>query len=203
LRREHHKARKVRRQEGSIVRAKQRLDEMADPFVDSDDEDYRFAVEKNPAPFRSRGMGGLCQLSTEEEDFGEEFASYAASLRRVHRRLERWDSHTGSDLGVIRTTRKPSTRQVSFDESPEPPNSRYEKSDDGTDREMSVEPQIRTNGDANGDVVMEDAEDLDDMEKELLGMADGGDDDDKDDDEELDDVDKTLLGLDDSDASEE
>jgi Ino eighty subunit 1 len=193
LRREHHKARKIRKQEGSIIRAKHRLDEMMDPLMDSDEEDYRYPVDKNPAPFRSKGLGGLCQLNGEEEDFGEEFASYAASLRRVSRRLARWDVHAGSDLGVMGTARKPSSRQVSFDDSPE----RDDKSGDDSDGGASDRP-ARTNGNANGDVVMEDADDLDDMEKELLGIAGGEDD--KDEDEELDDVDKTLLGMDDSDA---
>ena len=53
--------------------------------------------------------------------------------------------------------------------------------------------------------LMEDADDLDEMDKELLGLAGSaaaGGDEGKDDDEELDDVDKTLLGLDDSDDSE-
>ncbi len=52
---------------------------------------------------------------------------------------------------------------------------------------------------------MEDAEDLDDVDKELLGMADVGDDDadmDKDgeDDQDLDDLDRTLLGMGDRDS---
>ena len=62
----------------------------------------------------------------------------------------------------------------------------------------------RLNGTANGDVPMEDADDLDDIAKELLGIASGGEEGAEGaDDEELDDVDKTLLGLDDgSDGSD-
>ncbi|KAI0123518.1 hypothetical protein BJ170DRAFT_687515 [Xylariales sp. AK1849] len=198
LRREQHKARKLRRQEGGIVRAKHRLDAMADPFMDSDDEDYRYAMGKAPASFRGRGLGGLVQLNAEVDDFGEESTTYAASLRRASRRLARWD-HGGKELGVVRPTKKPSLRRVSFDESPEPENGQNEDSAEVSDKgELG---QARTNG-TNGDIVMEDADDLDDMDKELLGLAgeDGKDEDD--DEDELDDVDKTLLGLDDSDGSE-
>jgi Ino eighty subunit 1 len=197
LRKEHHSARKARRQEGSILRVKRRLDEMADPFVDSDNDDYRYGMDKNSAPFLSKGVGGLCQLTGEKEDFGEEFASYAASLRRVNRRLERWDAHRGDDLGVVGTNRKHTQRQVSFDDSPEPESPEPTRSRD----EMSAEVYDRrartngdTNGDANDDVDMEDAGDLDNLDKELLGMASGGEDS-KDEDEELDDVERDLLGM--------
>ncbi|KAH8664317.1 hypothetical protein BX600DRAFT_436871 [Xylariales sp. PMI_506] len=203
LRKEHHKSRKARRQEGGIIRAQQRLEAMTDPFVDSDDEEFRLPLEKNVGSFRGKGFGGLVQLTSEEDDFGEEFASYAASLRRVQRRLKRWGEAGGSE--VVRPVRKsrPMSTDGNKNGSRRSPGSPYLADGD----------KGRANGNMNGDVVMEDADDLDDMEKELLGIASGGEgegdnDNDQDDgkdedgDEELDDVDKTLLGMDDSDASD-
>ena len=196
IRREHHKARKIRRQEGIIMRAKRRLDATGDPFADSDDEEYRmFANDKGQAAFKDRGFGGLCRLNMEEDDFGEEFSSYAASLRRAHRRLIRWSERT--DTNVVPPRKRRSVGGPSDDDSPEGQmelggKARLAKRDAG---------KSRLNGAANGDVPMEDADDLDDIAKELLGIASGGEE--GADDEELDDVDKTLLGLDDgSDGSD-
>lgn len=192
LRRQHHKSRKARRNEGSIIRAIQRLETMPDPFVDSDEEDARYPGEKSLA-FRGKGFGGLCQLVSEDDDFGEEFATYSAALRRVGRRLHRWDDPDMAARGVVRPIKK---RRVATGDTPEV----------NGDGEVMSRGKSRANGNSNGDVTMEDADDLDEMDKELLGLAGsaaGGGDEGKDDDEELDDVDKTLLGLDDdSDDSE-
>ncbi len=43
-------------------------------------------------PFRERGLGGLIPLESEDDDYGEEVAAYAAALRRTARRLNRWDT---------------------------------------------------------------------------------------------------------------
>lgn len=198
LRREHHKARRVRRQEGIVMRAKRRLDAMPDPFADSDDEEYRmFASDKGHAAFRDRGFGGLCQLSLEDDDFGEEFSSYAASLRRASRRLSRWAHRP--DTAVV----PPVKRRSIDDGSPE------HQSEAGKSGKRGLS-KSKLNGNANGDVPMEDADDLDDIAKELLGLASGGEGEGEEgegegegEEEELDDVDKTLLGLDDgSDVSD-
>jgi len=58
-------------------------------------------------PFREKGFVGLCQLKDEQDDFGEEFASYAASLRRTQRRLNRWEESNDPDLGVVRPIKRP------------------------------------------------------------------------------------------------
>ncbi|ORY72021.1 uncharacterized protein BCR38DRAFT_330742 [Pseudomassariella vexata] len=196
LRKEHRKARKLRRQEGAIIRARHRLDLMPDPLIDSDDEDHvPYAMQKQAAlPFRDVGFGGLCPLTVEVDDFGEEFSSYSAAMRRAGRRLERWDLRGGPELGVIPATKKRSHRPVSPDETFD----RGESGDlsDGGDNGVSGH---RLNGDVNGDVAMDDADDLDDVSKELLGMVSGGEDA-KDEDEELNDVEKALLGLDDEDS---
>lgn len=201
LRKEHHQARKLRRREGAIIRAKHRLDTMPDPLVDSDGEDYRavYDKEKNGDTFRGRGLGGLCQLSTEDDDFGEEIASYAAALRRISRRLVRWENSEKKEM--VRPIRK----KVPMMDSDGDELDTTDPDRDGRDagRESSEKGKAEINGNADGDVIMEDADDLDDMERALLGMDEGHDKDD-DGDEELDDVEKALLGAeDDEDESEE
>ncbi|CAI4213752.1 unnamed protein product [Parascedosporium putredinis] len=96
LRKQYRKLRKLRKQEGAIYRASVRIKEMPDElaFQNSDGEDEpsrgRSHVNKDDYPFRSTGPGGLCQLKSEPDDFGEETNMYCASVRRAVRRLNRW-----------------------------------------------------------------------------------------------------------------
>ncbi|KAK8032462.1 INO80 chromatin remodeling complex Ies1-like protein [Apiospora arundinis] len=191
LRKAHHKARKARRQEGAIIRAIHRLDTMADPFVDSDEEEFRYAMDKS-VPYRGRGFGGLCQLTSEADDFGEEFVSHVSAFRRSGRRLSRWEAPEYSNRGAVRPFR------MHREHDGETPDMNGEYAEGSERAEFGDKGKSRTNGTANGDVTMEDADDLDDMEKELLGMASGAEDE-----EELDDVEKTLLGMADDDTDSE
>jgi Ino eighty subunit 1 len=207
LRRQHHVSRKMRRQEGVIIRTKRRLDAMADPFADSDEEDIRTHMTSRTV-FRDRGFGGLCQLAYEEDNFGEEPASYAAAIRRANRRLRRWDGRP--ELGVIQPNKRRAVVRISDDTLPDPimELERLANPENSRLRKVQASRKASTNGsfsNANGDVTMEDADDLDDVDKELLGIESGADEgadepeaegEGKDEDEELDDVDKTLLGLD-------
>ncbi|SPN97594.1 related to Dictyostelium protein kinase [Cephalotrichum gorgonifer] len=106
IRKQHHKARRQRRQEGVIYRAMVRIQAMPDDlaFSDSDVEDDHsrnmfMSADKDDGPFLSRGPGGLCQLKTEVDDFGEETSSYGGSIRRAVRRLSRWGARGGE--GVV------------------------------------------------------------------------------------------------------
>lgn len=196
---EHHKARKLRRQEGVIVRTKRRLDAMQDPLNDSDEEDYRQPGTSNY--HRGKGLGGLVPLNIEVDDFGEEFATYAASIRRANRRLRRWDKVQDSDAHVVRPVKNQRLLAAQYSQA-----SAFANGDDskaGSESFRSDAGHSGSNGNANGDVDMQDADDLDDVDKELLGLAGEDEEDGKDDDDELDDVDKTLLGMDDSDSEEQ
>jgi Ino eighty subunit 1 len=159
LRKKHHQARKLRKQDGAIFRAAQRVKEMPNPFEDSEGEDI---IVQSSGPFRMRGFGGLMQLSTEDDDFGEETAAYGAAVRRMGRRLDRWDSHKGMVLGVMGTNRVAG-----------PINGR-----DVDETEDEIEKPV------GGE---QEEEDLDEMDKEILGLGS--------DEEDLDDVDKEILGL--------
>ena len=199
---------------------------MADPFDDSESEEnslfnkhqlllgppsqFGQLTDSNgkPFPFRERGFGGLVQLGTEEDDFGEEVSAYAAALRRANRRLDRWEN--GPDLGVVAPTKKIKP-QNGYLNGEKDPNETEEEIDpdqdpDKGDDSLLIAPRgSKLNGVAssNGDVHMEDADDLNDVDKELLGMADGeeaeeeedGEKDGDDEDEALNDVEKTLLGM--------
>jgi Ino eighty subunit 1 len=162
MRKKHHQARKLRKVEGALFRAGKRLQEMDDPFEDSESEEYR---SKSPGLFRQRGFGGLMPLSAMEDDFGEELSAYAAAFRRMGRRLDRWDGHKGIDFGVVGTSRVQHSAPIN-----------------GVEGDTEDEKPI---GGGDGD-----EEDLDEMDKEILGLGSENDDE-----EDLDDVEKALLGL--------
>ncbi|KAL2139138.1 hypothetical protein VTI28DRAFT_5725 [Corynascus sepedonium] len=240
LRRSHHEARKRRRGEGAILRALPRLAHMQDPFEDSEDEEI-YAHSKHSSSMtngdnkhmRERGYGGLAQLKDEPDDFGEQAHSFAASVRRAVRRLDRWETHDGPELGVIQPIKRPKAngaRHADDDELDEgegegeggksPSKEPVDPAETEDENEATAHGNARraqsssakrrgqANGshrvDTNGDTPMDDADDLDEVDKELLGLGDGdGDEGEGDGEDELDDVDKTLLGLDaDSDDSE-
>ncbi|KAK3327724.1 hypothetical protein B0T19DRAFT_172021 [Cercophora scortea] len=254
IRRSHHKCRKLRRVDGSIIRALGRLARVQDPFEDSEEDECinhnkQALLGNNPnadaksLPFREKGYGGLCQLKDEVDDFGEEFSSFCAALRRSHRRLSRWENHEGPDLGVIPTTKKPKPNGVNHnndDDYMDLDGSPMKDAIDPAETEDEAEVMMRqrprkpgrpkSNGvrrrrvETNGDAPVDPADDLDDVDKELLGLGDGdgegegegegygdgegdgdgegeeGEGDEGEGEDELDDVDKTLLGLGDSDS---
>ncbi|KAM0203303.1 hypothetical protein ACHAPA_005589 [Fusarium lateritium] len=148
LRRQHHKSRKLRRQDGAIFRAYQRLHVQEDPFEDSDDETSTprnlTYGDKPPGPFREKGVGGLCLLSTEKDDFGEEVSAYAGALRRATRRLIRWGPHA-SELGVISTVKRPRPKKLEEDDV-----------DLDLDDDMDDKHNGDLDGDANGDMTLGD-----------------------------------------------
>ncbi|KAI9149232.1 Ino eighty subunit 1 [Paramyrothecium foliicola] len=175
LRRHHHKSRKVRRQNGAILRAYRRIQAQVDPFEDSEGEGTGArnipVSDGSTNIFREKGLGGLCLLAAEDDDFGEEVSSYAAALRRSFRRLERWHGHE-DELGVIAPVKKIKPKSDSKDGN---------KDGDRAERDALSVP--RTNGETNGDVNMDDVE-LDDMDQTVLDDADQT---------IMDDIDQTVL----------
>jgi Ino eighty subunit 1 len=183
LRKKHHHARKQRKQEGAFWRALQRTKQMADPFDDSEgDGDLLHA----PPPFKARGFGGLVQLESEEDDFGEEMSAYAAAFRRMGRRLDRWDGQKDLNLGVMGTNRVSQVKPAAVN------GHDTVRDADETEDERPPEEEIKSR--ANGDTHLADEEDLDDMEKEILGLGSEVEVE-EDGEEDLDDVEKQLLGL--------
>jgi Ino eighty subunit 1 len=174
LRKTHHQARKTRKREGSFVRAVMRIRAMPDPYEDSEGEES--LIKEHAAPFRERGFGGLVQLDTEEDDFGEEVAAYSAALRRAGRRLDRWDSRKDLKLGVMSTTRMSQNKSAD--------------SNDPRDNDETEDEHPAGMSANRGQGQRPDEENLDDMDKQLLGLEN-----DEDDEMELDDVDKALLGI--------
>lgn len=171
----HHQAKKKRRQEGAFWRALQRTEKMIDPFEDSEEEE---SLLRDPLHFRERGFGGLVQLESEEDDFGEEFSTYASAFRRMGRRLNRWeglkDVQTGIETDLNITQLKSDHKKINRDT-------------DETEDERSDEKRFKQKYQEG--INMDEDEDLDDMEREILGLQS------EDGDEDLDDVDKALLGL--------
>lgn len=242
IRRQHHKSRKARRHASAMVRHLGRLTAMENPFDDSGGEEIlsenQHALRslagmdepnlRRSFPFREPGMGAIAPLMTEEDDFGEEAASYAAALRRANRRLTRWENHPDRDsLGVIRPVKRPrlsnGAAQSDEDDDDRMDTEMIDPAETEDEAEILLRqavtrraPRPKTNGatqgrKSNGHTAassrMDMDEELDDVEKELLGEVDIDDGDEADerdamapgdkdpDDEELDDLDKTLLGL--------
>ncbi|CAL3963198.1 hypothetical protein PZA11_000885 [Diplocarpon coronariae] len=188
LRKQHHFAKKQRRQDGAFWRALQRVNQIADPFEDSEGEE---SVSRDALPFRERGVGGLVQLADEEDDFGEELSAYSAAFRRMTRRLDRWEGQRDLNLGVMGTNRI--NQNIPGDLN----GHGAERDNDETEDER--QPVKNPPPISNGHARVEDEEDLDDMEKEILGMGS----DEGDADEDLDDVDKALLNLGGDDETED
>lgn len=227
IRKAHHKARRGRRMDGAVVRAVSRLAHLEDPFDDSEGEENVNALKHHllvgpsvyppgvdpmtgkRVPFRERGFGGLVSMVTEQDDYGEEFSAYAASLRRAVRRLSRWEAHTGSDAGPIAPIKKPKLAPLNGDKDPDETEEEGDRDPDATQYSMVDDSLLvpavsrsrgKSNGVAassNGDVTMEDAEDLNDEDKALLGLAsdhENGEENGDGEDEDLDDLELTMLG---------
>ncbi|KAF9881045.1 ino80 chromatin remodeling complex [Colletotrichum karsti] len=187
IRRQHHKARRFRRQDGAIYRAYNRIQHMQDPFEDSEGEDgpqrqLMSGGDKTVGAFRQKGFGGIVPLSTETDDFGEEASSYAAAFRRTSRRLARWAAHEGAPLGVVPPRKKRKANGL----------------DGGIDSLgglRATDSPSKMNGDLNGDDTLGDMtlgdvtmDDADDADKTIMPGSPGED-------EDLDDMDRSLLGL--------
>ncbi|KAL7913782.1 hypothetical protein GGI35DRAFT_224869 [Trichoderma velutinum] len=180
LRKHHHKSRKIRRQEGAIVRTYRRLQAQVDPFEDSDGEGHTPRNlpgngDKGSNVFRERGIGGLCLLATDKDDYGEEVSSYAASIRRSTRRLARWRGHE-DELGVIAVIKRPKPATANE-------NGSGENAVDGPDLLAAEDADLRVNGDAsrdddkdaNGDAAMLDDVDMEDADNAAIVDEDGDD----------------------------
>lgn len=190
LRKEHHIAKKQRKQEGAFWRAIQRANRMNDPFDDSDDE---ASHARTILAYRERGTGGYLQFPDDEDDFGEELSAYSAAFRRMTRRLDRWEGKKDRNLGVMGTNR------VSHNQTGDLNGNGAGQDVDETEDDQPNQRDSKSN--ANGRARMDDDEDLDDVDKELLGM--GSDDENGEVDDDLDDVDKALLNLGGGDETED
>lgn len=220
IRKRHKKSRRLRKTDGAVIRAAKRVRQMEDPFEDSEGDENvsamkhhllvgpsAFAPGVDPVtakktPFRERGLGGLVSLITEQDDFGEEMVAYSAAFRRATRRLDRWERQIGTDVGPVAPIKK--ARPEAANDGRDPDETEEELDATGFDGSLLAAPRglsrSKSNGvpaSSNGDVAMEDAEDLNEEDKELLGIASDREDGDGEgdaEDEELDDIELTMLG---------
>lgn len=209
LRELHRKARRLRKQEGAVYRALQRVREIQDPFEDSDiEEDMQrqlaAGIVQDGGKFRTKGMAGLVQLKSEKDDFGEEPAAYAAALRRAVRRLDRWMTYKDMNMGVMAPVKRKKQPTV---EGPEGANGAAEvgnetladvetglsttkaRGNGGTSRSPRDEANRNSTSNADGDVSMLDAGEGDDADKTAAGSNSAAED------EELDEMERSLLGM--------
>jgi Ino eighty subunit 1 len=197
IRKLHRLAKKERKKSGAILRAVNRCAFMDDMLQDSEAEDYVRKPMGEGYPFRERGMVGLVQLRSEEDDFGEEWSAYAKAVRRMGRRLERWDGPAGVGLGVMGTKRRErAVREVESEEEGSEPEAESRAlnpprpSGRGAKRRSTggAGPASKKRKGASQE------EKLDDVEKMVLGLQSGEEEDDEAE-EELSDDEKQLLGM--------
>ncbi|KAG5983255.1 hypothetical protein E4U54_006269 [Claviceps lovelessii] len=165
LRRQHHKGRKIRRQEGAIFRAYRRVQAQDDPFEDSEGENAvirNVSSKDKTSKFREKGRGGLCLLTGEADDYGEEVSAYAAAVRRCSRRLARWAGRE-AELGVIAPVKKPKAKTEAPDDAGESPVKNGGANGDTTMGDITM-----------GDADVEETALLDDVDDDGNG-GDGGD----------------------------
>ncbi|PKS07940.1 hypothetical protein jhhlp_006552, partial [Lomentospora prolificans] len=179
LRKKYHKVRKLRKQEGAMYRASIRIKEMSDElaFQNSDGEDepgrglFSYA-NKEDYPFRSGGPGGLCQLKSEVDDFGEETNAYCAAIRRAVRRLNRWaDLHDRVVIAPIKRKRvhQPEPLDLGDDEldgdnieDDTQVNGHYLKNGETPSRKgKKTKGKISNDAEDTGDIIMDDPDEHD------------------------------------------
>ncbi|KAG6356182.1 hypothetical protein INS49_015569 [Diaporthe citri] len=222
IRKRHKKSRRLRKTDGAVIRAAKRVRQMEDPFEDSEGDENvsamkhhllvgpsAFAPGVDPVTarktsFRERGLGGLVSLVSEQDDFGEEMVAYSAALRRATRRLDRWERQNGPDVGPIAPIKKARPETANDGRDPDETEEELDATGFSLDGSLLAAPRglsrSKSNGvpaSSNGDVAMEDAEDLNEEDKELLGIASDREDGDGEgdaEDEELDDIELTMLG---------
>lgn len=197
IRKSHHKAKKSRRQDGLFWRAKQRMDLVTDVFEDSEGEES-IGKAKDRLIYRENGFVGLVQLEQEEDDYGEEFAAYAASFRRMGRRLNRWDKEQNPEIDFD-TNRKPHTATNGYTK---PRAHEVFDTEPRGHRLIAAKPANHAQYTPHQTQQEEEDDDLDDMDKTILGIGSDNDATDHED-EELDDMDKEVLGLVDDESSGE
>lgn len=160
------KRKRERKAEGAMYRALRRHEQMADPAAKSEDESEQEVGGRRNGPFRARGMGGLVQLESEEDDFGEEMGCFAAAVRRAGRRLERWEEMDERALREGRAPRGVLGLWKVGREGEKREGSEREGQPGGLMREESFVRE-EAGGEDEGD-----GEELDEMDRELLGELD-------------------------------
>ncbi|KAK6531988.1 hypothetical protein TWF694_003151 [Orbilia ellipsospora] len=111
INRHYRRSKRARHRDSVFARTWRRIKEMPDPFAKSDDEvDLEHPLVRIDEPQEeievlearrrkykynngtsTKGPAGIVPLDGEEDDYGEEAASIAAALRRIRRRLPRWE----------------------------------------------------------------------------------------------------------------
>ncbi|KAK6343908.1 hypothetical protein TWF696_007562 [Orbilia brochopaga] len=186
----HYRRAKRARHKGSVLlRTWNRIKDMPDPFAKSDDEvdldhplvridETEAEMELKEARRRrskynngtsTKGPAGLVPLDDEVDDYGEESAAIAAALRRIRRRLPRWEDEAKAKKKGIAV---PSAHQGDPEGSGVPVNQRTENGDtkEGgrSGRRAQAEGEMESEaGEFDDEEVFEDArenneEDLDD-----------------------------------------
>ncbi|KAJ6259998.1 hypothetical protein Dda_5643 [Drechslerella dactyloides] len=214
----HYRRAKRARHKGSVIqRTWKRIKDMPDPFAKSDDEvdlehplvridETEAEMELKEARRRrckynngtsTKGPAGLVPLDDESDDYGEEAAALAAALRRIRRRLPRWEDEAKAKKKGIAI---PSAEQEDAEGSGVPVNSRMDggAKEQGGRRGRAAHAQGELEseaGDFDDEEVFEDARENneDDLEDDDATEEDD-DEEDVEDEDDVDPDDMDVLG---------
>jgi hypothetical protein len=177
-----------RHKEGAIFRAFRRAAAMVDPFDDSDDDrSWKDSAGKYANGTSLPGHGGLVSLDDEQDDFGEEVGAYASAIRRTSRRLDRWDAGV---TGVVTEPRKAGRKGKAAAAAIEAADALEDAEDGGVNGDAMSEDEdellprdssVGLEGEVEDGAVGD--EEMEDLDRMLLGEDDEEEEDDEDDDE--------------------
>lgn len=163
LRKQYRIARRHRRRDGAMARAWLRCKMMPDGY-DTDEElmVYNSATEPEGSEAPAPRFVGLLPAAMEPNDWGEEAHARAQVMRRAGRRLERWE------VGALPTRRK------------------HRVKEDSGQMEADSQANVKVGFSASmiDDDIVDAEEELDDVDRELLGEMDGDESDAMDEDEQ-------------------
>lgn len=177
--REEFRAKKRRRvREGAVGRAWKRCKVLPDGYDTEEDNALGMAPEGvvNP-PQQILAFGGLVPASLEWDDWGEEAHAWLQVMRRAARRLDRWEGGTGES----RKRRQVLGREL-----------RYQDAEEQEEEERREREKEELEGDGDGD-----------MDRERESSLPAGDGEDEQREEELDEMDRELLGEVDADETDD
>lgn len=163
-------AKRQRQREGAFVRAWKRVRTVPDGYDSEEEIEWAIAAkEQEPHSLADvKGWTGLYPVSWEEEDFGEEAAAYARALKKVSRRLERWEGGFAPAKRKRKDEREADTTWTADMEGLDPEEAPEEDAVDARKLDMKA----RRGGALDDYEAAEGDEELDEMDRELLGEVD-------------------------------
>ncbi|KAJ9645177.1 hypothetical protein H2199_003182 [Coniosporium tulheliwenetii] len=177
--REEFRAKKRKRvREGAVSRAWKRCKVLPDGYDTEEENPLGLAPEGvGSAPQQILAFGGLVPASLEWDDWGEEAHARLQVMRRAARRLDRWEGGTGES----RKRRQVLGRELRYQDAEEQEEEeRREREKEELEGEGDMDRERESSLPAGDGEDEQGEEELDEMDRELLGEVDADETDDED-----------------------